>query len=278
MTYKTILAIHSTDESITKLAPVVTLARTFDAHVDVLIISALTAMPPIIAMEVPSKVWREALTDLAKRCEECSDKVRSYFADEGVGVSVTVRAQQTSLINNAIATAAVYSDLVTMHRNESLVSGVSGHALEGALFDAGKPVLIFDQDAKEAPDKPEHALIAWDGSREVSRAVHHSLPILRETKHVQAFAIAQGDEAEIEQSLEELRCSLFRHHVKLDTMLIPREGQSTANAIIRFVNEQHPTLLIMGAYGQSKLREFVFSGTTRAALTHEMNTALFVAH
>lgn len=278
MNYKTILAIHPTDEPLTNLAPVIALAHKFDSHVDVLIMSAMSAMPPIIAMEVPSQVWSEALTTMTERCEERAQAVRGFFADEGIGVSVTVKAQQTAQVDNAIATTAVYCDLVVMQRNESLVSGIIGQALEGALFEAGKPVLIVDHHTNQAPVTPELAFIAWDGSREAARAVQHSLPLLRNAQYVQVFSIAKSDTTESDKSMRRLSRHLARHNVTLDTRSVPNDGQSTAKALKRYVDEQRPALLVMGAYGHSRLRELVFSGSTRAVLTHDMNTTLLLSH
>lgn len=276
--YRTLLAVHPTDERLINLAPVVALARTFNAHVDVLIVSALTAVPTMIVSQVPNRVWGETIAEMARKCEERSDAVSEYFANEGVGVSVDVQAQQISLLDKSIAKAAVCCDLVVMQRNESLVSGVAGHALEGALFDAGKPVLVLDHNTNEAPIKPDLALIAWDGSREVARAIHHSVPMLREAISVQAFAIDENKKDDLRNSMKALSRQLSRHDIKLDTRLVPREGQFISDALVNHVTDTGPSLLVMGAYGQTRMREFVFSGTTRAALTHDMNTALLLAH
>jgi len=276
--YRTLLAVHTTDEPLKNLAPVITLARTFNAHVDILIVSALSAVPTMLLSQVPSRVWSETMEEIANKSQDRADDVREYFKNEGISVSIDVDAQQIGLLEKTIAKAAVYCDLVVMPAHESVISGVSGHTIKGALFAAGKPMLVLKQHSIEALAKPDQVLIAWDGSREAALAVHHSLPMLRKASHVQAFAIDENNKEELRNCLKALNGQLSRHDIKLDTRLVPCDGQFVSHVFIEYVNSRNPSLLVMGAYGHTRMREFLFSGTTRVALTHDMNTALLLAH
>ena len=120
-------------------------------------------------------------------------------------------------------------------------------------------------------------MIAWDGSREAANAVHHSLAFLKQARSVYAFSIEEVAKSDLRQSLKSLSRQLTHHAITTQSRLLQADGGTTSQTLIEYVNKCEPDLLVMGAYGHSRLRELIFSGTSRAALD-QLKVPILLAH
>lgn len=277
MNYKTLLAVHPTDDSVSTLKPIAAMARQFNAHLDVIILSALYPLPTFIVAENPNYAWSESLSDLTRKSEDRAQEISELLESENIEFTTDIEAQQVGQIAKAVAVPALTADLVVLNRNSSLLTGLMAQALEGALFAAGKPVLVLDDPLNVIPAQPDHVMIAWDGSREAAHAVHHGLGFLKCARSVHAFSIDETGKEEMKRGLKPLTRQLAHHGIKIESRRIPAEGRFTSHALIDHVNVHNPDLLIMGAYGHTRLRELIFSGVTRSAL-NQLKTPLLMAH
>lgn len=278
MHYKTLLALHLAQDAPGNLAPVVALARAFTAHIDALVLDTVSPIPTMTYALGPDVAWSESFGEVIRHTDERADAVRKYLDGESVDADVKAETLQLGLVDDTIATAALCTDLVIAPGSASLVTGLLGSALEGALFKAGKPVLVLGRHDAAPPIEPSEAMIAWDGGREAARAVHESLPFLQQATTVRAMIIEeQGHASELERSVQHLSRYLARHGVEIEIDRVAPAGRYLAHAFVEHVTRRSPELLVMGAYGHTRIRERLFSGATRAALT-ELETPLFLAH
>src|SRR5690606_34677644 len=103
-----------------------------------------------------------------------------------------------------------------------------------------------------------------DGSRAAARAVNDALPLLRKANGVELFIVANEKTAD-EQVLRgaDIARHLARHDVKVEVETTPAADVDVANVILSHVADCSASLLVMGGYGHSRLREFVLGGATR---------------
>jgi nucleotide-binding universal stress UspA family protein len=116
-------------------------------------------------------------------------------------------------------------------------------------------------------------LVAWNGSRESARALHDALPILRHARHVIVASV--NDVPEGRAGLEEACALLAAHGITAETRRIPAGEVDVGDALLDAAADFGVDLLVMGCYGHSRAREFVWGGATRSLLRHMTVPVLF---
>lgn len=133
------------------------------------------------------------------------------------------------------------------------------------IFGAGRPVLLLPDRLTE-PMKFETVVVAWDGSRAASRAVADALLFLQSMRSVQVVSIT-GDKSIDHASLAGLCRNLAAHGVVAELREEATQGREGAgDALARFCGQVGADLLVMGAYGHSRVRDFVMGGATQRLL------------
>lgn len=133
----------------------------------------------------------------------------------------------------------------------------------------GRPVLILPAaTGLKAGELGKRVLVAWNGSREATRAVHDALPFLTDAAHILLLSV--DPEATGGTPAEVMARHLARHGAKVEvhnhvSALV--SGEEPVEAILREAMQHYGMdLLVMGAYGHARLREMVFGGVTEAIL------------
>jgi nucleotide-binding universal stress UspA family protein len=136
--------------------------------------------------------------------------------------------------------------------------GVSLETIEGALVDSGRPLLIPPM----APlaTLPETIVIAWKATREAARAVTAALPFLQIAKQIVIMTVVEDQRAP-EEEVERLMAGLRWHGVPVSVLHLQPNGHSAADTLLAAARE-HAALLVMGGFGHSRLREWIFGGFT----------------
>jgi nucleotide-binding universal stress UspA family protein len=125
------------------------------------------------------------------------------------------------------------------------------------LMQVGRPVLVAPPGIESLP--VGRIVVAWKDTIEARRAVLNSLPFLERADQV--FVVAVGPEAHHEGA-QDVADYLARHGIAVTTHLLPRPDNSAADEILRFAARHDAELIVMGAYGRSRLREWLFGGLT----------------
>jgi nucleotide-binding universal stress UspA family protein len=137
---------------------------------------------------------------------------------------------------------------------------------EALIFDSGRPVLMLPRE----PSKSfalNTATVAWDFSRPAARAVGDALPLLTRAKRVHIVTVTNEKRIDTKRSGPELAKHLARHGVDVILETVDAAGRSIGEALHAAVRVHDSDLLVMGAYGHSRLREFVLGGATRSMIT-----------
>jgi nucleotide-binding universal stress UspA family protein len=132
------------------------------------------------------------------------------------------------------------------------------------VMQAGRPVLVVPPELKVLT--LQHALVAWKDSRESRRAIRDGLPMLKlaaKVTLVEMAAPTQLDEAR--SRLEDVAAWLALHGVKAELLASP-STDADASGLYTLAQDLGADLVVAGAYGHSRLREWVLGGVTRDLL------------
>ncbi|MBB3889334.1 nucleotide-binding universal stress UspA family protein [Phenylobacterium haematophilum] len=175
--------------------------------------------------------------------------------------------------------------LVQMARTRSLTilpieafATVPGGLAEALIFGSGRPVVLFAH-GQRMPAHPrfERIVVAWDGGRAAARAVADAMPLLRRAEEVSVLAVTGDKPSVAKGALGEL----IRHLAACGVAAVPQEVMKTNPDIGRVINDNAVAtgadLLVMGAFGHSRVREFVLGGATQSLLV-EPSVPLFMSH
>lgn len=154
------------------------------------------------------------------------------------------------------------SDLVVMAIPDEDAGGVDSAALESALLDTGRPVLVLP--AAKIPALASRVTVAWDGSRESAIAVKNAIPILRLASHVEVIHVARKKPDETDPA--DVVAYLESHGIEAQAETLVQDGKKVSDLLITSARDNGNAILVMGAYGQSAITEYVFGGVTRAVL------------
>lgn len=276
MGYKTILAIMDTHENAPKLGEfAASLANTFSAHVIGLHMEAFAAVPLVAPMEMPDPATVQAVQEVAQ--SETSE-VRRVF-EEGMtrsGVSHEWRSFVSSIgySSNTAVQSARCADIVIARQTTASAVSDSRAEFDSFLYESGRPVLLVPH-VLQHPKPVERVLVAWNGSREATRAVFDALPFMKSATSVEIFSVGkeEGEDQSAMLAGTEIASVLARHGINVSvTSQEKTQGSSAEKAIEQRLSDNSIDLLVMGAYGHSRWWELLFGGVTRSVL--DKTTAL----
>ena len=146
-------------------------------------------------------------------------------------------------------------------------------AIEALLFDAGVPVLAVPY-ISEGRFAARRVAVAWDGSRPAARAVRAALPLLAVAEAVTVVVVDEGQHDELGP---DLALYLARHGLGVTVRRTPSVDGDIGAALLNEAADAGTEMMVMGAYGHSRIREFVLGGATRT-LMEQMTLPTLMAH
>jgi nucleotide-binding universal stress UspA family protein len=163
-------------------------------------------------------------------------------------------------------------DTVSMARFHDLVvadrkAEFGQENLGAVIVSCGRPVLVPSMSGTAKPFGPTIA-IAWKETAEAARAVTAALPFLTKARRVVVLSAdeAGNDAAATLRSAERLADSLRWHGIKSEGRLLVPGDRAPSQALFDEAATLGAELVVMGAYGRNRVREFVFGGFTRSVL------------
>lgn len=212
-----------------------------------------------------------------QEAEKAQAAVRA--AEQRSGLTIEWRMAEGDVAGTALLYAR-YADLVVV--SQAPIDDNRGAPAidmpETLVMGSGRPVLIVPRYGK-FPTVGQQVLVAWKRTREATRAVHEALPILERAKSVRVVEFNPATD-EVEQHIPgaDIAAHLARHGVKVEVSSMTVSGDiEVGDAMLSTAADQGTDLLVMGAYGHSRLREFAFGGVSRHLLRH-MTVPVLMSH
>lgn len=146
---------------------------------------------------------------------------------------------------------------------------------EQVMFHADVPSLLVPHGGP-SEFTADHAMIAWNGSTTAAQAVRSALPLLVMSKKV-TVVIVEGGRKRKEIAGADLATYLARHDLDVTVRTISRTPSGIGQTLIDFAGDEGVDWMVMGAYGHSRLREFILGGTTSRILK-SMTVPVLMGH
>jgi nucleotide-binding universal stress UspA family protein len=199
-----------------------------------------------------SRRYAESLRRFADRCGEARVACRTIEAGGTPHVEIAREAQRYDLV------------LLGRHSHFELGwQGAPGETLAKVLKDSPRPVVAVP----EEPADGEAVVVAYDGTPPAARALYaFEASGLGRSRSVHVVSVADNKGTAEDTARHAVE---FLHFHEVDAVARPLESRhAPADAVLDEVRRTGAGLLVMGAFGQTRLREFLFGSTTRAALEH----------
>lgn len=236
-------------------------AATHGAHLDVVHVRAdAETMVPIVGEGMSGAMVEQVMDAMVKSIETRAHAAQAaYQRICGAGSHPAAWRVVTGREPEVVAAAGRLADLVIVGRPDAAEEAPMAATIDAALFDTGRPVLVAPPAAPSAIGT--RVAIAWNGSAQSARAVAAALPFLGKARQV--TVMVGGEEGAAPSS--GLVGYLEKHGVRANV-----EAFSAAHSMGKTLLEQasrlEADLLVMGAYGHSRLREMILGGATREVL------------
>ncbi|KIZ44278.1 MULTISPECIES: universal stress protein [Rhodopseudomonas] len=182
------------------------------------------------------------------------------------------RILEKSLIPDA---SRVLVDYARVHDLTVLPAATPRWIAETIIFAAGRPTLVLPAAPPARAFELGTVAVAWNSSRASARAVADAMPVLKQARQVRVVTVVKADARDSKHSAEELAKSLARHGIDVVLDRVDANGRTVSEVLTDYTQSHDADLLVMGAYGHSRWREFVVGGTTKTLLSKPPLPVLF---
>lgn len=275
MTYKSVL-VHIDNAQVCerRIDLAVTFTQKHEAH-----LTGLYWVPnPMAPMALEAGVTAEILQALMDESEQRLATAEQLFAGavKSAGIQGEWRVVDGPLPGQ-LALHARHADLVIAGQHDpSDAQSTPNTVIAQMTLASGRPTLMIPYIGTQKDEIGKRIMVAWNGSREAVRAVHDALPLLRAAQNVEVIAI-NPDSGQDEIACADICVHLARHGVYVEAKESRTKGIDVGGEILTRAADGAADLIVMGAYGHSRMRELVFGGATREVLAH-MTMPVFMSH
>lgn len=270
------LLVHLDDSKASKnrVAVAIQVAQTYDAHITGLYVLPHFEIPVYAEVQIPDEIIAAQRAEARARAAE-TEKGFKKMTDKA-GVSAEWRFVEDRLAPT-LELHSRYVDLVIVGQGgDTDPLSMSDAVAEHVVLESGCPTLVVPYIG--APGSiGKHVLVAWNGSREALRAVHDAIPFLERAQTVTVLAINPKTAAEDRIPSADICRHLARHGINAEAAHIEAHDIEVGDMLLSRVADREADLIVMGAYGHSRFREFVLGGATRHLLAH-MTVPVLMAH
>lgn len=269
MAYKDILVhVDTSARAAARVDLAIGLATAHDAHLTGLFVRQVEQIPEYVLVELGPRAidlqQRQALEIAVSAARMFDTRVKR------AGIAAEWRTIDDDP-SATLLTHARYADLVVLGQADPSVSPGRGEAAltDHVVLGAGRPVLIVPY-AGDFDEIGRRVLVAWNASREAARAVADALPLLRKARRVVVLSVnpisSPGGHGETPGA--DICRHLARHGVTAEASQVVADDVGVGDLLLSHAAAEACDLMVMGAYGRSRLRELVLGGATRHVLRH----------
>ncbi|MBR0719822.1 universal stress protein [Bradyrhizobium liaoningense] len=156
-------------------------------------------------------------------------------------------------------------DVIAMTRSDVDAAGPHRRAIESALFESGRPILLVPLDPPKSI--ATNIMIHWNGSTEQARANAFAMPLLRLAERVTVLTVIGGQEVP-GPSTDQIVRQLLYNDIAAKLMSVVLDDRETGEAVLDAARAQGCDLLIKGAFTRNRLRQMIFGGATSYIMEH----------
>ena len=250
------------------LAAAIELASQLDAHLS--LVQTVNLPLPIASpwgMQ-PDVLLADADDALRQAGETRAARLRERMKGETILWEVRTAESRLTEPGRLLSLQARHADLTVMAGPSSVDDGPVIRELFGdLLLESGRPLLVIPP-GHQVRLPARHVVVAWQPTREGTRALHDALPFLLLASSVDVVTVdpVVSESGHGQDPGVDIGAHLARHGLEVNVVAIPGRGQGVARALLRHATESGAQLLVAGGYGHTRLRTWMLGGTTRELL------------
>lgn len=283
-----LVPVNGQEIDFTLLKTALSTAKKLNAHVDALFVRAEpTEYLPVMGEGYSGMVAQDIIDAVEKAADDMAVKAHEHAKTmaEREGVSLVSYGEATELpsiafhqtkgpVLSVLQEESQLTDLIVCAKPTPGLGTDMGNVLPDLLIGSRRPFLITPEAAPEQIGR--HVVIAWNGGSEAASAVRQARGFLPVAEKIEVVIVSDDEKngrAEIARPI----AYLAYHGIKAEARVITGKARGSGETLMAYAEEQGADLLIMGAYGRSRVREFIFGGATRKVL-QEAKMPVFMAH
>ncbi|MDY8110215.1 universal stress protein [Fulvimarina sp. 2208YS6-2-32] len=252
------------------------IASAFDGHMDVYLANHIP-LPPL-----PMGPGSDAIAGMiVQKARTSGDEVEKRLRERLVRVSPPYELRRDDgligYLVTRIAALAGSCDLFVMAQDVSK-SAAGKELLEAILFKAGSGVILVPTGLSPDAGMPKTILVGWRDTPECAHAIRAALPFLQRAQTVVLASVAEEGSSEQRgvEPMSDMARHLARHGVRVETRELP-QWKRAWEGLAHEAEAIGADMIVIGAYGHSRVREFFLGGVTRAMLA-EGSVPILLAH
>ena len=255
----------------------ISVAKTLGAH---LVGVALAFVPEVLSRfpQLPRDMLAEIVTHSENAAQAAIDRFDAAARQRDVSREHRMlKAATEAEAPSVLATFARRFDLSVLMQSEPNVVN-NDDMIETSLLESGRPLVVVPYIQREGLQL-NRVICCWDGSRAATRAINDALPLLVRAGTIDLLIVLNEKTGSEEQERHgiELEKHLARHDVKVEIETTRAADIDVTDAILSYAADRSGTLIVMGGYGHSRLREIILGGATRDMLK-SMTVPIFMSH
>jgi len=247
----------------------VSLAATFAAHLDAIALGYIATSTAYVADGGAAAVVATLFEAEQRRAAERSAAALAIFETEARNAGISYEARSIDDIPaeaaSAIGSAARLYDLAVVLQPGTERDTFDNRIPTEILFQSGGPVL-FIPPIFRGSFKPKRIGICWDGSRVAARALRDARPFLAQADALIAISLNEAQIAPADASAQKLAQHLGRAGLPIDLLELTVTRADVQPTILSLAADESLDMLVMGAYGHSRVQEGLLGGVTREML------------
>jgi len=249
------------------------LARAHNAHLTGLTVEHPPQVPGYAAIELPTS----ALDVIKAQQAESIAQARAIFEKTVEKTGLSSQSGWSLAKGFTLETLALrsrYADLTVIAQENAATSTTDPGLVDDLVMTSGRPVLVIPY-IGAPPNIGRSILIAWNASRESARAVADAMPLMERAESVEVLAVEPEGLGDTPGA--DIAAHLARHGIKVRANSTRGLDIDVGDVILNRVADSGADLVVMGAYGHSRMRELVLGGATRHILAH-MTVPVLLSH
>jgi nucleotide-binding universal stress UspA family protein len=254
------------------------LARDFGAHLTGLYVGMPLPLQLAVLSELPAQV--SEMHERASR--EAADGAAAMFRERIAACGFSIATEWRFDEGDAGETAGLharYADLAIIGQSDpdGPAPGATSDLPERVIMSSGRPALVVPYVGRFDP-VGRRVLVAWNAGREATRAVNDALPFLERAERVTVLSVnPENSEDDGGIAGADIALHLTRHGVRAEATTVVTDDVRVDDMILSQAADVEADLIVMGAYGHSRLGELVLGGATRHLL-RQITVPVFMSH
>lgn len=232
-------------------------------------------LPGYVEVQLPPNFLEEQQRQLEELARQAEERFHDRARRRGIRGEWRV---DTGDIVRITKLHARYADLTVVGQGRDLANAPYDLAFlpEELALGVGRPVLVVPRYGT-FETVGERILIAWNGSREATRAVHDAIPLLKLATKVTVLSIDPENDSGPRVPSADIALHLARHGVAAEAASTVGLDIGVGDLLLSRAADLGVDLIVMGAYGHARVREMVLGGATRDILQH-MTVPVLMSH